>query len=154
MLVFSLIKLTHNLVDTIIYNIIIVQGHDRVWPQFVLGHQCVWAQSCMCTIMWAQHVWAQMCLDTKGSECKRVSAQTCLGTYGCGHKRIWAQRCVGTVLWAQSCMDPNMLEPFFIANSLKEVLPVSQYCISEVWRTILYSQFSEKVLLVRYIIIV
>ena len=63
MFVFSPIKLTHNLVGTIIYYIIIVQGHVIVWPQVVLGyllmclgtvmyvHDHVWAQSCMCMIM-------------------------------------------------------------------------------------------------------
>ena len=34
--------------------VIIAHGHDRVWPQFELGHEYTWAQSCMGTIVYAQ----------------------------------------------------------------------------------------------------
>ena len=46
------------------------------------------------------HVWAQS-----------WGAQTRVGTNVCGHKRVRAQTCVGTVVWAQSCMVTNVVEP-------------------------------------------
>ena len=72
--------LTPNLVDIIL----IAYGHDRVWPQFVLGHEYTWAQSCMGTIMYGHN---------------RVHAQSYLDTTMYRHNRIWKQSCV-----AQSCI--------------------------------------------------
>ena len=160
MLVFSPIRLTHNLVDTShgghnYYNIIIVQGHDRDWPQLVLGHKRVWAQPCMCTIMWTQS-----CLSTNVSRYKRVWVQTCVGTNVCGYKRVWAQTRVGTnvsghksvwaemwlginvcghsyvviVLWAQSCKGTNVVEPIRKMNVLEFIItPMHIINVQQKW---------------------
>ena len=103
---FSPIMLIHNLVDTILHNIIIDQGHVRAWPQFELRHKRVWAHSCMCTFLFL----TQSCLCINVSGLKRVRAQTCVGTNVCGHKRVWAQTCEGTNvsghkhIWAKMCL--------------------------------------------------
>ena len=83
MLVFSLMKLQHNLVDTIIIILLlskdmIVSGHNSWWGTNVSGHKRAWPQSCKSC--WHNHVWAH----------------TCLGTTVCGHKRGWAQACLST----------------------------------------------------------
>ena len=46
------------------------------------------------------------CWGTNLSGHKRVSAQTCLGTNVCGLSHVV------TVVWAQSCMSTNVVEPY------------------------------------------
>ena len=66
---FSPIKLTHNLVDTIIILLLskemVVSGHNSCWGTNVSGHK---------------HAWAQSCLSANVSEHKCVWAQSCMGT--------------------------------------------------------------------------
>ena len=104
-----------------------VSGHKRVWAQTCLGtnvsgHNHVWVQTCLGTVMYGlnrvgtimsrhKRVWSQSCLGTIVPGPKRVWAQTCLGTNVSGHKHVWGQTCVGPVLWAQSRMGTNVVEP-------------------------------------------
>ena len=60
------------------------------------GHKCVWAQTCVGTIVFGH---------------KRVWAQSCLGTIVSGHNRVWAQSCLGTIVWAQVCMGTIVWSP-------------------------------------------
>ena len=102
------------------YNIL---GHIYVWAQtcvgtcvgtIVCGHKRVWAQTCVGTIVCGhKRVWAQMCVGTNVCGHKRVWAQSCVGTIVSGHKRVWAQSCLGTIVWAQLCMGPIVVEPWW-----------------------------------------
>ena len=92
-----------------------VSGHKRVWVQYLPGHKSVWAQTCLDTNMSGRkRVWAQMCLGPKhvwGQEFmswnKRVLAQTYAGSH------------VVIVVWAQSCMGRNVVEPYIGNTALK-----------------------------------
>ena len=58
-----------------------------VWSWTELLLLCIWAQSCICTI-----VWVLSCMGTNVSGHKRVWAKR-VWAHVCGHKHIWAQSC-------------------------------------------------------------
>ena len=82
----------------------VVSGHNNsCWGTNVSGHNHVWAQTCLDTVMYGlNHV------DTIMSGHKCAWEQTCLGTIMSGHKHVWTQLCMGLIMWTQSCLGTNV----------------------------------------------
>ena len=75
----------------------------------VSGHNHVWAQTCLGTVMYGLN---RVGTIMSGHKC--VWAQSCLGIIAPRHKRVWAQTCVGTIMWDQSYMGTNVVEPSLV----------------------------------------